>query len=30
VIPPSLIAKIKTLAGSMPAVVAGGYIVHPL
>jgi hypothetical protein len=30
VIPPSLIAKIKTLAGSMPAVVVSGYIVHPL
>jgi hypothetical protein len=30
VIPPSLIAKIKTLAGDMPALVVGGYIVHPL
>jgi hypothetical protein len=30
VIPPSLIARIKTLAGNMPALVVGGYLVHAL
>jgi hypothetical protein len=29
VIPASLIAKIKTLAGTMPALVVGGYVIHP-